>query len=162
MLGTGGVTVGAVRVPFTTSVPVAPLAENCPWAPYVAVSVCVPTDALATVKVAAPFTNGSVAGRPPSMANDTSPLGTPPVDDTVTTAVALAGAVTAGALIVVVVGTAEAGGSGGVPNTTNVSMLVRVPVAAAAFVASTVTWIVWTPAGRARTYMTRRGSEPAL
>src|SRR3954447_12140049 len=50
----------------------------------------------------------------------------------------------------------------GVPNTMNVSMSVRVPVAAAAFVASTVTWIVWTPAGRVRTYMTRRGSEPAL
>ena len=56
----------------------------------------------------------------------------------------------------------KAGELGGVPKTMKVSMSVRVSVAAAAFVASTVTAIVWTPAGRAPTYMTRRGSVPAL
>src|SRR5689334_7611259 len=162
MLGTGGVAVGGVTVRFTTSAPVAVLAEKLPCAAYAAASVCVPTDGLATAKVAAPFTNGNVAGRPPSTANDTLPLGMPAVDDTVTATVPLPGAVTAGALIVVVVGTVEGGGPDGVPNTMKVSMSVRVPVAAAVLVASTCTWMVWTPAGRARTYMTRRGCEPAL
>ena len=58
--------------------------------------------------------------------------------------------------------TTTAAGVYGTPSTMNASMSVRVSVAADALVASTVTRIVWVPAGRALTAMTRRGSVPAL
>jgi hypothetical protein len=48
------------------------------------------------------------------------------------------------------------------PNTMNVSMSVRVPVDAAVFVASTLTWIVWGPGVSACTYITRRASALVL
>src|SRR6185436_17925826 len=60
------------------------------------------------------------------------------------------------------VDTGRAGGVGGAPKTMNASTSVRVPVAAAFLVASTVSAMVWVPGASACTCITRRVSEPGL
>src|SRR6185295_7676983 len=127
-----------------------------------AASVCVPIAGLAIGNVATPLTSGCVAAAPPSTANDTVPTGTAPADDTVTAAVPLADQVIGDAAIVVVVGAVAGGETGGASKTMNASTSVRVPVAAADFVASTCSMIVCVPGGSACTNMTRRVSEPLL
>src|SRR6185503_5157118 len=115
------------------------------------------------VKLPMPLTSGCVTAAPPSTASDTLPRGTASADATATVTTALAGQLTAAALIVVVVVAAMAGGAAaGAAKTMNVSTSVRVPIAAALFVASTFSSMVCVPGDKSRTNITRRVSEPEL
>jgi hypothetical protein len=88
---------------FTVIDPVTVLAPKLPCAAYDAVRVWSPTLGLVSVNVLAPFVSGCVVAVAPSTLSETLPVGVPLADDTVTVTTPLAGDVTVGAVMVVVV-----------------------------------------------------------
>ncbi len=89
---------------FTVRVLVFELAPKLPCATYDALKVWLPTAGLVIVKDAEPLLSGCVVAAPPSTLKDTFPVTASDPEVTVTVTVPFALYVTAGALIVVVVG----------------------------------------------------------
>ena len=87
----------------TPRLPEAELAPKFPCAVYVALKLWGPTLGIRIVKVVDPLLSGRVIGVPLSTLNETSPVGVPAVELTVTVTLPFVPYVTVGALIVVVV-----------------------------------------------------------